>query len=221
MRPRTLYGVRVAILAADGFEQVELTQPARAFEKDGAEVRIVSLRPGSIRGLNLIARGKKVKVDHTLLEVSGFEFDALYIPGGFANPDFLRQSQLALDFVRDFDRTGKPIAVMCHAPWVLISAGLVSGRRLASWPGIADDVRNAGAIWQDAPAVWDANWISSRGPNDLPEFVPKIVQHFASFVSHRAAPSPRAVWPKRVAAAALLGGIAVAARQTLAAGANA
>ncbi|HWN67411.1 MAG TPA: type 1 glutamine amidotransferase domain-containing protein [Haliangium sp.] len=179
MTQRILSGVRVAILAADGFEQVELTRPRKQLIDHGAEVEIVSLRRGSIRGMNMLAPGKKVKVDRTIFSANPWHYDALLIPGGTANPDFLRQSDEALEFVRSFDRAGKPIAAICHGPWVLISAGLVRGRRLASWPGIRDDVHNAGGVWEDEALVKDRNWITSRHPGDLPRFNAAIVEHFS------------------------------------------
>jgi protease I len=176
---KKLKGMRVAVLAADGFEQVELTQPVKKLRKEGAQVSIISLRPGSIRGMNLLYPGKKVDVDATLREVKAADYDALLLPGGFVNPDMLRQSPLALEFVRDFERLGRPIAVICHGPWVLASADLVRGRRLTSWPGIQDDIHNAGGIWEDAPVVRDGTWVSSRGPNDLPEFLTAMISLFA------------------------------------------
>jgi protease I len=185
MANRILSGVRVAILAADGFEQVELTRPREQLVEHGAEVEIVSLRPGSIRGMNLLAPGKKVKVDRTVFTADPRDYDALLIPGGFVNPDYLRQSDRALEFVRAFDSAGKPIAAICHGPWVLISAGLVRGRRLASWPGIQDDVRNAGGIWEDMAVVKDGNWITSRHPGDLLQLDQAIVEHFSpGLVAH-------------------------------------
>jgi protease I len=178
MANRILSGVRVAILAADGFEQVELTRPRRELVEHGAEVEIVSLRPGSIRGMNLLVPGKKVKVDRTVFNADPGDYDALLIPGGFVNPDLLRQSERVLEFVRAFDRARKPIAAICHGPWVLISAGLVRGRRLASWRGIQDDVRNAGGIWEDMAVVKDRNLITSRDPGDLVHFNQAMVAHF-------------------------------------------
>jgi protease I len=179
MAKQHLEDVRVAILAADGFEQVELTQPRDRLLKHGATVEVISLRPGSIRGMNLLYPGKKVKVDRTIFTASATDYDALLIPGGFMNPDFLRQSDRVLDFVREFDRTGKPIASICHGPWVLISAGLVRGRRLTSWPGIKDDVQNAGGRWLNKAVVKDDNLITSRGPQDLLVFNRAIVEHFS------------------------------------------
>src|SRR4051794_24057303 len=147
MKEKRLTGVRVAVLAADGFEQVEVTWPRRALEMAGADVRIISLRPGRLRGVNFIWRGRKVSVDDVITDARPDDYGALYLPGGFVSPDLLRQSERVRDFVRQFEATGRPIATMCHGPEVLISSGLVKGRVLASWPGIADDLRNAGATW--------------------------------------------------------------------------
>lgn len=188
MSEQVLEGMRIAVLAADGFEEVEVTRPVKALEKHGAEVEIVSLRRGSIQGMNLLVPGKKVHVDRTVFTADSDDYHGLHLPGGFVSPDFLRQSDRALDFVRAFEETGKPISTICHGPWVLISAGLVRGRRLASWPGIKDDVRNAGGEWVDRDVVHDDNWVSSRGPHDLRAFDKAIVAHFASSVG-RAAPS--------------------------------
>jgi len=188
MSKQVLEGVRIAVLAADGFEQVELTRPAKALARHGADVEIVSLRPGSITGMNLLFPGKRVRVDRTVFEADPAEYHGLHIPGGFVNPDLLRQSDEALDFVREFEAAGKPISTLCHGPWVLISAGLARGRRLASWRGIRDDVVNAGAEWVDEAVVYDANWVSSRDPKDLPLFNRAIVAHFAESVG-REAPS--------------------------------
>ncbi|MFL5575964.1 MAG: type 1 glutamine amidotransferase domain-containing protein [Gemmatimonadaceae bacterium] len=188
MPDRVLEGMRIAVIAADGFEQVEVTRPVKALERHGAEVEIVSLRPGSIQGMNLLFPGKRIHVDRTVLTADADDYQGLHIPGGFINPDFIRQSEHALDFVRAFDAAGKPISVICHGPWVLISAGLVEGRRLTSWPGIRDDVLNAGGEWTDEAVVRDGNWVSSRGPQDLHAFDRAIVEHFASAMG-RAAPS--------------------------------
>lgn len=207
---KKLKGLRVAVLATDGFEQVELTGPVKKLKREGAQVEIVSLRPGSIRGMNLLVPGKKVDVDATLREVKAADFDALLLPGGFVNPDLLRQHELALEFVRDFERLGRPIAVICHGPWLLASADLVRGRRLTSWPGIRDDLHNAGALWQDEPVVRDGTWVSSRGPQDLLAFKKAMVELFAEYLParpmtrHPAEPKRR--WPRWLA-----GGLALAA----------
>jgi protease I len=206
---KKLKGLRVAVLAADGFEQVELTRPVKKLKREGAEVEILSLRPGSIRGMNLLVPGKKVGVDATLREVKAADFDALLLPGGFVNPDLLRQSELALEFVRDFERLGRPIAVICHGPWLLVSADLVRGRRITSWPGIRDDIHNAGGLWEDAPVVRDGPWVSSRGPHDLLEFVPEMISLFAEHLPQarlRERPKESRGWGRWLA-----GGLAIAA----------
>jgi protease I len=214
MAHKRLKGMRVAVLAADGFEQVELTQPRDALTRHGAEVEVVSLRRGSIQGMNLLVPGRKVDVDRTVETADAGEYDALLIPGGFVNPDLLRQSDRALSFVRMFERAGKPIGVICHGPWVLISAGLVQGRRLASWPGIQDDVRNAGGAWEDEAVVHDRNWVSSRGPQDLPAFNEALVGHFAAHAPLAAhATRGRAEWRPWLAAAGLAAAAAVAVRR--------
>jgi protease I len=179
MSKQHLSGVRVAILAADGFEQIELTQPRRRLLDAGAEVEVVSLRPGNIRGMHLMKPGGTVRANRTIFTASVDAYDALFIPGGFMNPDLLRQSSRVRSFVKDFDHAGKPIATLCHGPWVLVSADLVEGRRLTSWPGIKDDVLNAGGIWENKSVVKDGNWITSRGPHDLLQFNRAIVEHFS------------------------------------------
>jgi protease I len=177
-----LTGLRVAVLAADGAEQVEITSPVDALMDHGAEVEIVSLRPGRLRCVNHLYPGKKVRVDRTLKTADAEDYDALLLPGGLISPDTLRQDEQALDFVRAFDRAGKPIAVICHGPWLLISAGLVVRRNLTCWAGIRDDVRNAGAVYHDEPMVRDRNWVSSRGPHDLKHFNRGMLELFAEHV---------------------------------------
>jgi protease I len=219
MRRKELAGVRVAVLAADGFEQVEVTIPVKALRKAGADVRVVSLRPGRIRGLNFMWRGKKIPVDDTVFTADPAEYSALLLPGGFINPDLLRQSEKAKQFVQAFDRVGKPIATLCHGPEVLISAGLVNGRRLASWPGIADDVRNAGGTWVDQRVVRDANWVSSRSPMDLGAFNPAMVSLFSELAPPSLVPAPRRVrWVAsliRLGSLAALGAAAYGIRRRL------
>jgi deglycase len=175
----TLKGRHIAVLAADGFEKVELTIPVDAMRLAGASVDIVSLRHGRIRGVNLHEPASRVRVDRTLAEANPADYDGLLVPGGFINPDLLRQSAEARQFVRSFDQAGKPIATLCHGPWVLASAGLTSGRTMTSWPGIRDDLVNAGATWLDQEVVHDANWISSRGPQDMLPFVKAMTKLFA------------------------------------------
>lgn len=215
-----LNGLRVAVLAADGFEQVEVTSPVEALTEHGAEVEIVSLRPGRLRGVNFLYPGKKVRVDRTLRTADADDYDALLLPGGLISPDTLRQSEPALDFVRAFERAGKPIAVICHGPWLLVSAGLVVRRNLTSWPGIKDDVRNAGGIWHDEPMVRDRNWVSSRGPHDLRDFNRGMLELFAERVpAAPAAPEyseqpPRPRRERSVPVARMLGGGVLAAAAT-------
>jgi protease I len=201
-----LKGRRVAALAADGFEMVELAVPLAALRLAGATVDVVSLRSGRIRGVNLHEPASRVGVDKTVEEANPDEYDALLLPGGFINPDLLRQSQRAREFVRAFDTAGKPIASLCHGPWVLASAGLLQGRTLTSWPGVRDDLVNAGATWLDQEVVRDGNLITSRGPQDLKPFVQEVIKHFAagaalqreSAAATDAASAPQADEPPRI-----------------------
>ena len=195
MARRRLEGLRVAVLAADGFEQVEVTRPLRHLLRQGAVVDIVSLHRGRIRGINLLQPGIKLRVNRTVDQVSAVDYDALFIPGGFVNPDFLRQSDKAKMLVTAFDVAGKPIATLCHGPWVLVSAGLVRDRKLAAWPGIQDDIRNAGGTWLDEPLVRDGNWVSSRSPLDLLQFERGMTELFEEAPRR----NPRRVRPRRFA----------------------
>ncbi len=178
-RNGTLSGRRIAVLATDGFELVELVVPANAMRVAGATVDVISIHPGHIRGMNLHEPGMRVGVDLTLDEANPNDYDGLLIPGGFVNPDLLRQSAAARAFVRSYAQSGKPIASLCHGPWVLASAGLLDGRRLTSWPGLRDDMVNAGATWLDEPLVNDGNLVTSRGPQDMKPFVTAIIRLFA------------------------------------------
>src|SRR5690349_16370982 len=182
---RALKNRRIAVLAADGFEKVELTIPVAALKAAGAEVDIVSLRHGRIRGVNLHEPASRVRVTCTVEEALPGRYDALLVPGGFINPDLLRQSAAAREFVTAFDRAGKPIATLCHGPWVLASAGLLADRTLTSWPGIRDDMVNAGATWLDQPVVRDRNLVTSRGPQDMVPFVRAMLDHFAGAEASR------------------------------------
>ena len=165
-----LSGKKVAILAADGFEQVELTKPRAALDEAGARTTVVSIKPGKIQGMNHADKGDTVAVDRTLDEAKPEDFDALMIPGGLMNPDTLRSSEEALEFVRHFFREGKPVAAICHAPWVLIDASVIRGRTVTSWPAIKTDIRNAGANWVDKDVVVDNGLVTSRKPDDIPAF---------------------------------------------------
>src|SRR5437899_7327414 len=169
---------KVAILVADGFEQAEMTEPREALDKAGAETKIVSLKPGKIQGMHHADKGDKFDVDLTLKDARS-EFDALMIPGGLLNPDALRLDQNALEFARHFFREHKPVAVICHGPQVLISADLVRGRKMTSWPAIQVDMRNAGARWVDEEVVVDNGLVSSRKPDDIPAFNRKMIEEFA------------------------------------------
>ncbi len=194
---RPLQDRRIAILTADGFEKLELTLPRRALRRAGARVDIVSLRPGRIRGANLHEPAGRARVSRTLGEARAVDYDGLFIPGGFIAPDLLRQSAAARDFVRAFDAQGKPIATLCHGPWLLASAELVAGRTMTSWPGIRDDLVHAGATWLDREVVRDRNWVTSRGPQDLAPFVRAMTELFAAPEAiPSTAPSPAGSSPK-------------------------
>jgi deglycase len=174
-----LNGMRVAILALDGFEEVELTEPKKALEQAGAKADVISEKPGEIQGFKHRGKAGKVRVDQTLANARPDHYDALMLPGGALNADEARMNDKVRHFIREMDRAGKPIAAICHAPWELISAGVVQGRRLTSWPSIQDDIRNAGGRWEDSEVVTDQNWVTSRGPKDLPAFNRAIVNLFA------------------------------------------
>lgn len=175
---KKLTGRKVAILAADGFEEAELTKPRAALEEAGATTTVVSIESGKIQGMNHADKGETVPVDQTLEEAKPENFDALLIPGGLMNPDTLRSSEKALEFVRHFFREGKPVAAICHAPWVLIDANVIRGRTLTSWPAIKTDVRNAGGNWVDQEVVVDNGLVTSRKPDDIPAFNEKMVEEF-------------------------------------------
>lgn len=170
---------RVAILAADGFEQAELEETKRALEEAGATVSIVSPNSKSIQGMNHADKGDSFDVDIPLDDANPSEFDALLIPGGLMNPDELRSTEAAVEFARAFVTAGKPIASICHGPWVLIETGMVKGRRLTSWPAIQTDVKNAGGNWVDEEVVVDNGLVTSRKPADIPAFNAKMVEEFA------------------------------------------
>jgi protease I len=174
-----LEGKKVAILAADMFERVELEEPRKALEDAGAETEVVSIHDGEIQGFDHFDPASTVKVDKTVEEITPDDYDALLIPGGVGNPDQLRGDENAVAFVRDFHEAGKPIAAICHAPWVLVESGIVRGRRVTSWPTLETDIRNAGGEWVDEEVVVDDNVVTSRKPDDIPAFNEKMLEMFA------------------------------------------
>ena len=177
--PEELKGKRVAILAADMFERVELEQPRQALEDAGAEIEVVSIHDGEIQGFDHFEPAAKVKVDKTVEEVSADDYDALLVPGGVGNPDQLRGDENAVAFVRDFFDRKKPMAVICHGPWILVEAGVVRGKKLTSWPTLQTDIENAGGEWVDEEVVVDDGLVTSRKPDDIPAFNKKMLEEFA------------------------------------------
>jgi protease I len=177
---KNLQGKNIAILATDGFEQVELTEPKKNLEDAGAKVTVLSIKSGEIKGWDKTDWGKSVKVDGLVKEAKPDQFDALVLPGGQMNPDVLRTDSAAVTFVRTFFETGKPVAAICHGPWTLIEAGVVKGKTMTSWPSVHTDLKNAGAHWVDEPVVVDGNLITSRKPADIPAFSQAIVEALVS-----------------------------------------
>jgi protease I len=188
-----LINKRIAILAADGFEQVELEEPRKALEEAGATVNIVSPSSGEIQGMHHADKGDMFDVDLPLKHAKAEEFDGLLIPGGLMNPDTLRSTPEALAFTRAFFDAGKPVASICHGPWVLIDAGVIRGRKLTSWPAIQSDVKNAGGTWVDENVVVDNGLVTSRKPADIPAFNRKMIEVFAEGVHPRGRTSAHAV----------------------------
>src|SRR4051794_17441480 len=188
---RRLKGRRIAVLAADGFEKVELVVPLRALKAAGAKVDVVSLRRGRIRGVNLHMPASRVGVDKTIDEADPADYDGLLVPGGFINPDLVRQSGPAREFLHAFGARNKPIGPLCHGPLVVASAGLLGGRTLTPWPGIRDDLVNAGATWLDQELVRDGKLTTSRGPQDMAAFIPGMLDAFAQTSPEPATAAPR------------------------------
>lgn len=182
-----LDGRKIAVLATDGVEQVELTEPVKALRAAGAEVHVVAPKPGSIRGWNHHDKADEIPVDRDLGSADPAGYDGLVLPGGVVNPDQLRLEPRAIDFVRHFVRAGKPVAAICHGPWTLIDAGGVDGRRMTSWPSLRADLANAGAAWVDEPVVVDRGLVTSRKPDDIPAFCAEAVKAFARDELSRAA----------------------------------
>ena len=182
MAVQQLQGKRVAILATDGVEQVELTEPRKALDAAGARTTVVSPKTGSIKGWNHDRWGESITVDQSLDDAREDQFDALMLPGGVMNPDQLRMNERAVQFVRSFFEAGKPVAAICHAPWMLVEADVVAGRSVTSWPSLRTDLRNAGGEWVDREVVTDQGLVTSRKPDDIPAFNRKMIEEFAEGV---------------------------------------
>ena len=181
--PDTLRGKKIAILATDGFEQAELLKPRKALDDAGAETKLVSPAKKKAKGWDMTKWGEEVQVDIPLDSADPNDFDALQLPGGVMNPDHLRMDPKAVQFVKHFFDTGKPVAAICHAPWTLIEAGVVRGRKITSWPSLKTDLRNAGAEWVDQEVVRDGNLVTSRKPDDIPAFNREMISLFAEGVA--------------------------------------
>jgi protease I len=179
MANQNLQGKRVAILVTDGFEQDELFKPREALDQAGAQTKVVSLKSGKVKGWKLTDWGKEVSVDVALDSARPDDFDALLLPGGVINPDKLRMEPKAVAFVKSFFDNRKPVAAICHGPWSVIEAGAARGRRIASWPSLKTDLRNAGAEWVDEEAVTDGNLVTARKPDDIPAFNRAMIELFS------------------------------------------
>ncbi|MEN3280758.1 MAG: protease [Solirubrobacteraceae bacterium] len=184
-----LDGKRIAFLATDGVEEVELTEPRKAVEDEGAEVELLSLKKGEFQGFDHLDKDQVFTADKAVRDASADDYDGLVLPGGVANPDFLRVDEDAVRFVRGFFDAKKPVGAICHGPWTLIDAEVVKGRTLTSWPSLRTDLRNAGASWVDEEVHVDQGLVTSRKPDDLPAFNAKIVEEFAEG-RHERAPEP-------------------------------
>jgi protease I len=179
-----LKGKKIAIIATDGFEQSELEKPKKYLEGEGAETHVISLKSGSIKGWDEKDWGDKVDVDKVIGDVKVADYDALVLPGGQMNPDVLRTKPEVVSFIGEFVRSGKPVAAICHGPWTLIEANVVRGRHLTSWPSLQTDIKNAGGTWTDETVVVDGNLITSRNPQDIPNFNEKIKEALVKEKAH-------------------------------------
>jgi protease I len=177
--PGRLEGKRIAFLATDGVEQVELTEPWKAVESEGGTPELVSIKTGEIQGVNHMDKGDTFKVDTTADQADASSYDGLVLPGGVANPDFLRVDKNAVRFVHAFFEQSKPVAAICHGPWTLVEADVVRGRTITSWPSLQTDIRNAGGTWVDEQVHVDQGLVTSRKPDDLPAFCSKMVEEIA------------------------------------------
>ena len=173
-----LDGCRVAIVATDGVEQIELTEPLEAVKTEGAEVDLISLKKGEFQGFEHLDKADTFTADKAAADANADEYDGLVLPGGVANPDFLRGDEDAVRFVRSFIEAKKPVGAICHGPWTLVEADVIKGRTLTSWPSLQTDIRNAGATWVDEEVHVDQGLVTSRKPDDLPAFNAKIVEEF-------------------------------------------
>jgi protease I len=173
-----LDGKKVAALFTDGVEQVELEKPVEGLKGEGAEVEYVTLEAGEVQAFNHLDHGDKIQVDKEVKDADASDYDALLLPGGVANPDFLRMDEDAVSFVRSFVEQAKPIGVICHGPWTLVEADVLKGRTITSWPSLQTDIRNAGGNWVDEEVVVDEGLTSSRNPDDIPAFTEKIIEEF-------------------------------------------
>lgn len=176
---KKLDGLKVAILVADGFEQVEMIKPREALEQAGAQTHIVSPAKGQVQGWNHFDKGDTFPIDVPIQSANSRDYDALLLPGGVANPDQLRMIPKAVQFVKEFFDAGKPVAAICHAPWTLIEAGVVRDRTITSWPSVKTDLINAGAKWVDREVITDNGLVTSRKPDDIPAFNQKMIEEFA------------------------------------------
>ena len=174
--------LRVAVLATDGVEESELVEPVKALRDCGATVDIISLEPGLIQAFRHLEKGAEIAVDRVIEDAKAEDYHALLLPGGAVSADRLRADTEVQCFVRAIEDSGHPIAVICHAPWILISSGLIKGRTLTSYPSLRDDIRNAGGEWVDHEVLVDRNWVSSRWPADLPAFIAQMIERFSRFV---------------------------------------
>ncbi len=191
MADKNLQGMRVAILATDGVEDAELKDPRKALDNAGAKTTLIAPKAGKIQSVNHSDKASQYNVDETLDQVRADQFDAVLLPGGALNADTLRVHPRAQEFVREMNQSGKPMAMICHAPWLLVSAGLVKGRSMTSYHTIQDDLRNAGAKWQDEEVVQDKNWVSSRQPSDIPAFNHAMIELFSNQKKAGAQPERR------------------------------